>query len=89
MATFDGVIVGGGHNGLTLGAYLTRAGLRVCVLEKNPWIGGGCTTDEPMLPGYRCNMHSNFYIGFDASPLSRDFTYGIGNLESTPICGAL
>lgn len=70
--TFDGIIVGAGHNALTLGAYLTRAGLRVCVLEQNAWIGGGCTTDEPMLPGFRCNLHSNFYIGFDASPLSRD-----------------
>ena len=84
MTTYDGLIVGGGHNALTLGAYMARAGLRVCVLEKNAWLGGGCTTDEPMLPGYRCNMHSNFYIGFDASPLSRDLAlerYGFAWIE--------
>ena len=72
MSRFDGVIIGAGHNGLTLGAYLARAGMKVCVLERNAWIGGGCTTDEPMLPGYRCNLHSNFYIGFSEAPLMRD-----------------
>jgi phytoene dehydrogenase-like protein len=73
MAAFDGVIVGGGHNSLTLGAYMARAGLRVCVLERAPHIGGGCSTEEPILPGFRCNLHSNFYIGFSTAPLMRDF----------------
>ena len=72
MATFDGVIVGAGHNSLTLGAYMARAGLRVCVLERAPHIGGGCSTEEPILPGFRCNLHSNFYIGFSTAPLMRD-----------------
>jgi hypothetical protein len=36
------------------------------------WIGGGCTTEEPILPGFRCNLHSNFYIGFSQAPLMRD-----------------
>jgi phytoene dehydrogenase-like protein len=72
MATFDGLIVGGGHNGLTLGAYLARAGLRVAVLERTASIGGGTGTEEPALPGFRFNLHSNFYIGFGSSPLVRD-----------------
>ena len=69
---FDGLIVGGGHNGLTLAAYLSRAGLRVAVLERGPIVGGGCSTVEPMLPGFRANLHSNFYISWMNAPLTRD-----------------
>ena len=72
MTVWDGIVVGAGHNGLTLAAYLARAGLSVLVLEKNAWIGGGTTTDEPLLPGYRFNLHSNFYIGLDHAPFLRD-----------------
>jgi len=72
MTTFDGVIVGAGHNGLTLAAYMARSGFKVGVFERNPWVGGGCTTEEPILPGFRCNLHSNFYIGFSQNPLMRD-----------------
>ncbi len=84
MATYDGLIVGGGHNGLTLGAYIARAGLKVAVLERNPTIGGGCTTEESVLPGFRFNLHSNFYIGFSTSPLVHDlelYRYGFSYLE--------
>src|SRR4051794_37427324 len=84
MATFDGIIIGGGHNGLTLGAYLTRAGLRVCVLERNAMIGGGCSTAEPALPGFRFNLHSNFYISWANAPLTRDlelWRYGFSTIE--------
>ena len=37
---FDAVIVGGGHNGLTCGAYLSRSGLRTLVLERRRVVGG-------------------------------------------------
>jgi phytoene dehydrogenase-like protein len=84
MARFDGVIVGAGHNGLTLGAYMARAGLKVCVLERNPAIGGGCSTEEPLLPGFRCNLHSNFYIAWASAPLTRDLElhrFGFSTVE--------
>lgn len=72
MAEFDGIVVGGGHNGLTTAAYLARAGLKIAVLERSPVIGGGTSTHEPMLPGHRCNLHANFFIGFATAPLARD-----------------
>ncbi|MGZ3411079.1 MAG: phytoene desaturase family protein [Xanthobacteraceae bacterium] len=84
MAKFDGIIIGGGHNGLTLGAYLSRAGMKVCVLESQPAIGGGCSTEEPTLPGFRFNMHSNFYIAWANSPLTRDLElhrFGFSTIE--------
>ncbi len=40
-AKYDAVIIGGGHNGLTCGAYLARAGKKVLVLERRHVIGGG------------------------------------------------
>jgi phytoene dehydrogenase-like protein len=84
MQTYDGVVIGAGHNGLTLAAYLARAGLKVAVVERNPRIGGGCTTEEPALPGYRFNLHSNFFMGFRHSPLIRDlelYRFGFSYIE--------
>src|SRR5512140_2913145 len=48
----DTIVVGAGHNGLVLAAYLARAGERVLVLEARDRVGGACTTEEPW-PGYR------------------------------------
>lgn len=50
--SWDGIIVGAGHNGLTCAAYLARAGKRVLVLEARDRLGGACTFEEPW-PGVR------------------------------------
>ena len=55
--TFDAVIVGGGHNGLVCGSYLAKAGQRVCVLERRPFVGGAAVTEE-LWPGYRLSTAS-------------------------------
>ena len=46
VTNYDAIIVGAGHNGLTNAAYLARAGLRVLVLERMPWIGGAAVSLE-------------------------------------------
>jgi phytoene dehydrogenase-like protein len=45
--TWDTVVVGAGHNGLTAAAYLARAGRTVLVLEARDRIGGACTLEHP------------------------------------------
>src|SRR5438876_1634954 len=50
--TWDAIIVGAGHNGLTCAAYLARGGKRVLVLEARERIGGACTLEEAW-PGVR------------------------------------
>ncbi|MEM7693541.1 MAG: NAD(P)/FAD-dependent oxidoreductase [Pseudomonadota bacterium] len=59
--TYDAVIIGGGHNGLTCGAYLAKAGKKVLVLERRDIIGGGAVTEE-FSPGYRASTWS-FIMG--------------------------
>ena len=46
MKTYDAIIVGAGHNGLTNAAYLAKAGLDVLVVEKNDYIGGASVSRE-------------------------------------------
>ena len=41
---YDAIVVGAGHNGLVNACYLARAGLKVLVLERNPWIGGAAVS---------------------------------------------
>src|ERR1700676_3480624 len=40
----DAIVVGAGHNGLVAACYLARAGLKVLVLERNPYIGGAAVS---------------------------------------------
>src|SRR5258707_14189227 len=54
---WDAIIVGAGHNGLTAGAMLARAGLETLVLERRHVIGGACVTEE-IAPGCRASTTS-------------------------------
>jgi len=56
-ARYDVVIIGAGHNGLTCGAYLARAGLKTLVLERRDVIGGAAVTEE-FAPGFRTSTFS-------------------------------
>jgi phytoene dehydrogenase-like protein len=44
---YDAIIIGGGHNGLTAGAYFARAGARAVVLESRHKTGGAADTSAP------------------------------------------
>ncbi len=51
-SAYDGIIIGGGHNGLIAAAYLAKAGKSVCVLERRAVLGGSTVTEE-LWPGYK------------------------------------
>jgi phytoene dehydrogenase-like protein len=65
----DIVIAGGGHNGLVLGCYLAKAGLKVCIVERNEKVGGGVMTREYTLPGFKHDTHSVAHTLIQANPL--------------------
>lgn len=71
--TYDAVVIGAGHNGLCLAAYLQRAGLSTAVIERRHEEGGGVNTEEPVRPGFRHNMHAQFMEFFDIMPMISDF----------------
>ncbi len=54
---WDAIVVGAGHNGLTAGALLAKAGLATLVLERRDVIGGACVTEE-ISPGCRASTTS-------------------------------
>ena len=55
--SWDAIVVGGGHNGLTTGAYLAKAGLKTLILERRHILGGACVTEE-VWPGARVSRAS-------------------------------
>jgi phytoene dehydrogenase-like protein len=57
--TYDVIVIGAGHNGLTAAAYLARAGLTTLVLERREIVGGCCVTEE-IAPG--CRVSTTSYI---------------------------
>jgi phytoene dehydrogenase-like protein len=52
MQSYDVIVIGAGHNGLTCAAYLGMAGLKVKVVERRPVVGGAAVTEE-FHPGFR------------------------------------
>lgn len=77
MATYDIVVMGAGHNGLTAAAYLAKAGKKVLVLERLAWPGGGVVTREINTPGYRHDLHSSCHIMIQGNPLITEDELGL------------
>ncbi|HEY9627482.1 MAG TPA: NAD(P)/FAD-dependent oxidoreductase [Coleofasciculaceae cyanobacterium] len=91
MQSYDVIIIGAGHNGLTCAAYLLKAGYSVLLLEKRPIPGGGATTEELMpdeAPGFRFNRcaidHEFIHLGPVVEELELT-KYGLEYLYCDPV----
>ncbi|UJW77114.1 phytoene desaturase family protein [Rhizobium sp. SL42] len=54
MTSFDAIVIGGGHNGLTAAAALSKSGRKVVVLEAHEKAGGALRGDS-FHPGFQAN----------------------------------
>src|SRR5262245_3768187 len=71
--TYDGIIIGAGHNGMILQAYLGKAGLKVLTIERKTLAGGGLSTlEDPRHPGFLHNTHAFFQRAITTMPWYAD-----------------
>ena len=84
---YDAIVIGAGHNGLTNAAYLAKAGLNVCVLEKNDYIGGAAVSRE-LEPGWLYSSCS-YVCSMMRQAIHRDLDLGRHGLMIVPYLGTV
>jgi phytoene dehydrogenase-like protein len=71
---YDFIIIGGGPNGLTAGAYLAKAKQKVLIVERRGEVGGGLVTEEATItPRFLHNIHAVYMMMVDYAPAYKDF----------------
>jgi len=71
-ASFDVVVVGGGHQGLIAANYMIRNGYTVGLFEQRRELGGGGCTESRPISGFIGNPCAHV-AGLWASPVNQDF----------------
>ncbi|MGH3215617.1 MAG: phytoene desaturase family protein, partial [Trebonia sp.] len=90
-ADADFVVAGAGHNSLIAACYLAKAGYRCLVLDARPVPGGGCTTEELLLPGYGIDTCATGHTLIRVNPLLTGDElglithYGLRYLDPDPV----
>lgn len=93
MQNYDAIIIGSGHNGLTTGCYLAKAGKKVLVLERRDTIGGAVCTEtmfkSPTNPnGFKMDVGSSVHIMIHQTGIIEELElekYGLEYIEMDPI----
>ena len=65
---FDAVFVGSGINSLAAAALLAKDGWRVCVLERNDWLGGAKTVEGLTAAGFTHEVFASWHPLWVGSP---------------------
>src|SRR4026208_247732 len=86
MTSYDAIIIGAGHNGLTTAAYLAKAGKRVLVLERRYVLGGAAVTEE-IYPGFKYSVCS-YVVSLLRPEIIRELDLPRHGLEILPLDGA-
>jgi phytoene dehydrogenase-like protein len=71
--SYDAIIIGGGHMGITLGAYLSRAGMETAIFERRHEEGSAIYTSECTAPGFLHNLHAQYMEFIEMMPIYQDF----------------
>ena len=83
--SYDVIVIGGGHNGLTHAAYLARASKKVLVLERRHVLGGAAVTEE-VFPGFKFSVCS-YVVSLLRPEIIRDLDLPRHGLEILPLDG--
>src|SRR5258706_11638208 len=83
--SYDAIVIGAGHNGLTHAAYLARAGRKVLVLERRHVVGGAAVTEE-VFPGFTFSVAS-YVVSLLRPEIIRDLDLPRHGLEILPLDG--
>jgi phytoene dehydrogenase-like protein len=93
MEKYDVIIIGAGPNGLAVGSYLAKAGVKLLILERRLEAGGGLATEEVTLPGFLHNTHSIYHMMVDYAPIYNDLRleekYGLKHIFPPLQCSLL
>jgi phytoene dehydrogenase-like protein len=83
--SYDALVIGAGHNGLTAAAYLARAGLSTLVLERRPIVGGAAVTEE-FHPGFR-NSSCSYVVSLLQPKVIADLDLHRHGFATIPMAG--
>ena len=85
--TYDAIVIGGGHNGLTCAAYLARAGRKVLVLERRHVLGGAAVTEE-VFQGFKFSVCS-YVVSLLRPEIIRELDLPRHGMELLPLDGTM